>query len=117
MPQSPYQIIGTNIKRIRTRQGITQEQMAETMGITKNYYGQFERGEKVQSLGRLFEICRILSAPIESLFEGSYSLTEFINAPSSDDYPTLFLDVIRGRSDECKDAMLEACRIIARLDK
>ena len=99
------------------QQGISQEKMAEKMGLTKNYYGQFERGERGQSLDRLFQICEILSTPMEAFFEGTYSVTKFSNPPAGNDYDALILDVFRGRSADCKETMLEVCRSIAKLDK
>lgn len=45
--------IGCRLKKIRYDNGLTQEQMAEKMEMSLNYYGQIERGESGISLEKV----------------------------------------------------------------
>ena len=61
--------ISANLKNIRLKKNLTQEQVAEIAGINSKYLGEVERGEKNPTaliIGRLSEalkvpICEILS--------------------------------------------------------
>ena len=59
--------------RIRERRimlGLTQKQLAEMIGVTYQQAHKYERGINRVSAGRLFQIARALSAPINYFFEG-----------------------------------------------
>lgn len=45
--------IGFRLKKYRNEKGLTQEQMAERMEMSLNYYGQIERGECGISLEKI----------------------------------------------------------------
>ena len=50
--------------------GLTQQQLAEMIGVTYQQAHKYERGINRVSAGRLFEIARALSAPITYFYEG-----------------------------------------------
>jgi transcriptional regulator with XRE-family HTH domain len=50
--------------------GLTQQQLAEVIGVTYQQAHKYERGINRVSAGRLFEIARALSAPIMYFYEG-----------------------------------------------
>ena len=50
--------------------GLTQQHLAELIGVTYQQAHKYERGINRISAGRLFEIARILSVQIAYLFEG-----------------------------------------------
>jgi len=50
--------------------GLTQQQLAEMIGVTYQQAHKYERGINRVSAGRLFEIARALSAPISYFYEG-----------------------------------------------
>ena len=50
--------------------GLTQQQLAEMIGVTYQQAHKYERGVNRVSAGRLFEIARALSAPITYFYEG-----------------------------------------------
>ena len=50
--------------------GLTQQQLAEMIGVTYQQAHKYERGINRVSAGRLFEIAHALSAPITYFFEG-----------------------------------------------
>lgn len=53
-------ICASNIKRIRTKQNITQAFLAERIGITEKYVSDIETGRKPCSLDTLVSIANVL---------------------------------------------------------
>jgi transcriptional regulator with XRE-family HTH domain len=62
--------VGGRIRARRIMLGVTQQQLAEMIGVTYQQAHKYERGINRVSAGRLFEIARALSAPITYFFEG-----------------------------------------------
>ena len=50
--------------------GLTQQRLAEMIGVTYQQAHKYERSVNRVSAGRLFEIARALSAPITFFYEG-----------------------------------------------
>lgn len=51
-----YRSIGENIRKYRKAKKMTQESLAERAGLSVNYIGSIERGEKLPSLETFIEI-------------------------------------------------------------
>lgn len=51
---------GQNIRKARTKAGLTQEQLAERAGLHKNYYARVERGEENPSYETIEKIVKAL---------------------------------------------------------
>ena len=62
--------IGGRIRERRIMLGLTQQQLAEMIGVTYQQAHKYERGINRVSAGRLFEVARALSAPITYFYEG-----------------------------------------------
>ena len=62
--------VGGWIRERRIMLGLTQQQLAEMIGVTYQQAHKYERGINRVSAGRLFEIARALSAPITYFYEG-----------------------------------------------
>src|SRR5438309_11101575 len=56
--------VGSRIRERRIMLGLTQQQLAEMIGVTYQQAHKYERGINRVSVGRLFEIARALSGPI-----------------------------------------------------
>ncbi len=50
--------------------GLTQQQLAEMIGVTYQQAHKYERGINRVSAGRLYEIARVLNAPITYFYDG-----------------------------------------------
>ena len=50
--------------------GLTQQQLADLIGVTYQQAHKYERGINRVSAGRLFEVARVLSVPASYFFEG-----------------------------------------------
>lgn len=53
--------IGKNIRKFRHHRGLRQEDLAEITGLSTNYIGAVERGEKIPSLETFIDILNALS--------------------------------------------------------
>ena len=60
--------IGNQIKQLRQRRGITQEAMAQTLGVTAQAISKWERGAATPDIGLLPEISAYFGVTIDELF-------------------------------------------------
>ena len=52
--------VGENIRAIRTAQSLTLEQVGKSLGVSKQFVSQLEKGLRTLNLSQLLEICDIL---------------------------------------------------------
>lgn len=66
-----YIILGLNISYYRKREGMTQDQLAEKVGISRSYLGEIEAPNMVTTLSLevLFNIAGALGIPVSRLLE------------------------------------------------
>jgi transcriptional regulator with XRE-family HTH domain len=62
--------VGARIRERRIMLGLTQQQLADLIGVTYQQAHKYERGINRVSAGRLFEIARVLTVPVSYFFEG-----------------------------------------------
>lgn len=62
--------VGARIRERRVRLGLSQQQMADMIGVTYQQAHKYERGINRISAGRLFEIARVLNVLIGYFYEG-----------------------------------------------
>jgi len=62
--------VGERIRERRIMLGLTQQQLAELIGVTYQQAHKYERGINRVSAGRLYEIARVLNTPITYFYEG-----------------------------------------------
>lgn len=60
--------LGRNIQKIRKQKGITQEQLAEKVGVSTTWIGYVELGFKKPNLKLLYKIARVLEIKVKDLF-------------------------------------------------
>jgi len=53
-------VVGRNVKRIRLKQGLTQEEFAEVSGFSQQYISDLERGLRNPTVITLFELASAL---------------------------------------------------------
>ena len=66
--------IGLRLKKYRYDKGLTQEQMAEKMEMSLNYYGQIERGESGISLEKILLLYENMNIEPTYLLTGEQKL-------------------------------------------
>ncbi len=59
--------IGSNIRKYRNQQKLRQDQLAEKTGLSTNYIGMVERGEKIPALETFLKIANALEVSADML--------------------------------------------------
>jgi transcriptional regulator with XRE-family HTH domain len=62
--------VGGRVRERRIMLGLTQQQLADLIGVTYQQAHKYERAINRISAGRLFEIAHVLSVPVSYFFEG-----------------------------------------------
>ena len=62
--------IGANIRSARVRRKWRQEDLAEKTGLSPNYIGAIERGEKIPALETLLTIINVLGVSSGAILNG-----------------------------------------------
>ena len=68
-----YEKIGQRIQRLRKEKGLSQEQLAELIGISLSFLGHIERGTRKTSVETLARICDALGADMHYIVFGRSS--------------------------------------------
>lgn len=59
--------LGKNLKKARTKSGLTQKQVADKAGVHVNWYARLERGEENASLETLKTLSKVLNIKVADL--------------------------------------------------
>ena len=70
-----YEGIGRRIHKQRKEKGLSQEQLAEQIGISLSFMGHIERGTRVASVETLARICKALEADMHYIVFGRARIT------------------------------------------
>lgn len=62
--------VGGRIRERRVMLGLSQQQMADMIGVTYQQAHKYERGINRISAGRLYEISQVLRVPVSYFFDG-----------------------------------------------
>jgi transcriptional regulator with XRE-family HTH domain len=62
--------VGSRIRERRIMLGLTQQQLAEMIGVTYQQAHKYERGINRVSAGRLYQIAGVLNVPITYFYDG-----------------------------------------------
>lgn len=65
-----WKTLGQNIKFYRTENQLRQEDLAEKLGLSINYIGMLERGEKTPALDTFVAIANVLNVSSDVLLSG-----------------------------------------------
>ena len=65
--KTPERLFGKKIRSLRTRLGISQEELGFRAELHRNYVGQIERGMKSPTLGVILKLARVLNCPAGKL--------------------------------------------------
>lgn len=75
-------LFGERLRKRRIALGVTQESVADQVGITLRWYQRIERGENTVSIDTLLALSRVLSVSIDYLMFGE--LANSLNNPYAD---------------------------------
>ena len=62
--------VGARVRERRIMLGLTQQQLADLIGVTYQQAHKYERGINRVSAGRLYEMAQVLSVPVSYFFDG-----------------------------------------------
>ena len=60
-----------NFKRARKTVGLTQQQVADALGLERSAIAHYEKGDSMPSLRNILKICKLLNMSIEELLTSS----------------------------------------------
>lgn len=98
-----YKLLGKRIKEMRTKQNLTQENLAEQVGVSTVYISHIEIGSSKPSIETLVKICNVLNVSFDYLLSNFlYASKEYLQDDianllkncSSDDMK-LIIDMIK----------------------
>ena len=70
-PPNPVDLhVGARIRLRRRMQGVSQEKLADALGLTFQQVQKYERGANGVSASKLYEIATALQAPVSYFFDG-----------------------------------------------
>lgn len=84
--------VGKRIRHRRWLMGMTQQQLALTVGIKFQQIQKYESGKNRVSASRLYEIARALGVPVEFFFQGADELGAEDPDPEPDERVTVHRD-------------------------
>ena len=64
-------VLGRNLRRLRTRQGLSLERLAKVSGVSRAMLGQIELGRSVPTIGLLWKVAHALDVPFAALTSSS----------------------------------------------
>ena len=56
-----------NLQRLRKAAGLSQEQLAERIGVSRQAISKWETGETAPEMGKLLQLCQVLSCGLDTL--------------------------------------------------
>jgi XRE family transcriptional regulator, regulator of sulfur utilization len=62
--------VGSNLARIRSAKGLSQEELGFRAGLHRTAIGDLERGENIPRLDSAMKMAAVLDVPLEALTEG-----------------------------------------------
>ncbi len=102
--------VGSRIRERRIMLGLSQQQMAEMIGVTYQQAHKYERGINRISAGRLFDISQVLGVPVGFFYEG----LENGNGEELQDRQRMCLEVARNFTQIDNKSHQEALSHLAR---
>jgi transcriptional regulator with XRE-family HTH domain len=108
--------VGGRIRERRIMLGLTQQQLAEMIGVTYQQAHKYEHGINRVSAGRLYEIARVLNAPIAYFYDGLGRQEPPVVAP----HQRMLLEIARNfaeiQNEKHQEALSQLARALATPD-
>ncbi len=102
--------VGARIRERRIMLGLSQQQMANMIGVTYQQAHKYERGINRISAGRLYEISQVLGVPVSFFFDG----LEEKRTPELNDRQRMCLELARNFASIPNEKHQEALSQMAR---
>ena len=60
---------GLRVKELRKEKGLTQSELAEKIGLSNNFIGMIERGERNTSVDKIFKLAKAFKMTLAEFFK------------------------------------------------
>lgn len=67
--QNDLRIFGLRIRELRKKSKLTQSELAEKIGLSTNFIGMVERGERNTSVDKIFKLSRAFNLSLAEFFK------------------------------------------------
>ncbi|WP_346026413.1 helix-turn-helix transcriptional regulator [Beduinella massiliensis] len=119
MPIS-YKVIGSHLRQVRKKAGLTQATVAERLDISAKHYGHIERGARPISLDMLGQLCALYAIPLEALVKGALvdvPLAEINGETMADHQIAGIINMMQGCDAKTLDLLMEIVDSVTRFTK
>lgn len=100
-----YASLGQRIRSERKKLAMTQEKIAEMIGVSDAYIGQIERGERSLTLDTLIDLANILGVTVDYLIQDSLT-------PNDDNFIDHIRQLLMNRSAKEKQMALNVIKVM-----
>lgn len=100
-----YHALGKRIREERLRLNLTQEKLAEEVGVSTAYIGQIERGERSLTLDKLVKVVNRLGVTIDFL------LADYVIS-TDDTSMNLLIQLMHDRTPEEKTLAINLLKVL-----
>jgi transcriptional regulator with XRE-family HTH domain len=108
--------VGARIRERRIMLGLTQQQLADLIGVTYQQAHKYERGINRVSAGRLFEVAQVLSVPVSYFFDGLEEDNERAISPRERMCLELARNFAQIPNERHQEALSQLARVLAMAD-
>jgi|SRR5215472_3733514 len=106
--------VGGRIRERRIKLGLSQQQVAEMIGVTYQQANKYETGINRVSAGRLYEIARVLNSPITYFYEGLDQETPAPVAPKQRMLLEIVCNFAEIQNEKHQEVLYQLIRVLAR---
>jgi len=108
--------VGARIRERRIMLGLTQQQLADLIGVTYQQAHKYERGINRVSAGRLYEVAQVLSVPVSYFFDGLEQENERGISPRERMCLELARNFAQIPNERHQEALSQLARVLAAAD-
>lgn len=69
MSKKELKAFGRRVKELRIERDLTQSELAEKVGLSNNFIGMVERGERNTSVDKIFKLAKAFDISLTQFFE------------------------------------------------
>lgn len=112
--------VGQRVRQRRWAKGLTQQQLAERVGIRFQQIQKYETGENRLSASRLWDIAKVLEVPVSYFFEGLDEIADAEDARSvilSDREALSLIRAYYAIPEDKRRRLLDLARVLGDLDR
>jgi transcriptional regulator with XRE-family HTH domain len=113
-PQDIDRHVGARMRERRIMLGLTQQQMAELIGVTYQQAHKYEKGINRVAAGRLYSIAQTLGVEVSYFYEELQSADRFVPSPQQRMLLELARNYVKIPVREHREAIVALARALAK---